>query len=111
MWLWYPSSASIAWAQLAGPWSAMVLVPHLWPLIASGAGGMPVNRSRGQGVVVGVVLVSSHMTREAFLDALRNEHSPPTGFANSVPGRGHLNRIGHQKVSALLSRYLKTLNL
>tara|TARA_R110002096_G_scaffold173997_12_gene349649 strand:- start:19430 stop:20617 length:1188 start_codon:yes stop_codon:yes gene_type:complete len=50
-------------------------------------------------------------TREAFLDALRNEHSPPTGFANSVPGRGHLNRIGHQKVSALLSRYLKTLNL
>ena len=46
----------------------MVLVPHLWPLIASGAGGMPVNRSRGQGVVVRVVLVSSHMTREAFLD-------------------------------------------
>lgn len=47
----------------------MVSVPLKWPLFAIGAGEMVANRSRGQGVVVRVVLVSSYMTGDALLGA------------------------------------------
>lgn len=37
--------------------------------------------------------------REAFLRSYTDNHRIPTGFANSVPGTGHMNALGHELVA------------
>ena len=59
----------------------MVSVPLLWPLFVGGAGEMIANRSRGKRAVVRVVLVSSYMTREAFLDVPLEMTNPENATA------------------------------
>ena len=63
----------------------MISVPLIWPLIASGAGEILANRSRGQGVVVRVVLVSSYMTGDALLGAPLEMTNPHRCDGTSAP--------------------------
>ena len=93
MWLWYPGSASIAGAPLAGPWSAMVSVPLIWPLFVGGAGEMLVNRSRGKRVVVRVILVSSYMTGDALLGAPPEVTNPENAMVLRLKPSSHNSKM------------------
>jgi hypothetical protein len=40
--------------------------------------------------------------RDSFVQAYTRDHVVATGFANTIPGRGHLNRAGHRMLAAEL---------
>ena len=63
----------------------MVPAPLMWPLFVGGAGEMIANRSRGQGAVVRVVLVSSYMTRIVLLGAHPEMTNPHNHDGTSAP--------------------------
>ena len=67
----------------------MVPVPLMWPLFVGGAGEMIANRSRGQGAVVRVVLVSSYMTGDALLGAPPEVTNPENAMVLRLKPSSH----------------------
>jgi len=45
--------------------------------------------------------------RDYFTNYYFKYHQPVTGFHNTAPGEGHLNKIGHQLVATALANYFK----
>lgn len=46
-------------------------------------------------------------TGDAFLEHYNKYHELPYGFANTTPGNGHLNEVGHKIMADVIIDYLE----